>query len=84
MNVSVCVQFARYLRLHLHNSDQAKEVISKALETNPKNVQLYLQMLDKKGRKVLNSQHLRPTPRMLGGMGRVLFCSSLVSISLIP
>ncbi len=40
-----CVQYARYLRLHLHNTEKAREVVSKALEANPKNVKLYLQML---------------------------------------
>ncbi len=43
--VEDCVQYARYLRLHLHNTEKAREVVSKALEANPKNVKLYLQML---------------------------------------
>jgi hypothetical protein len=46
MYLYVCAkQFARYLRLHLHKTDEAREVINKALEANPKNVKLYLQML---------------------------------------
>jgi hypothetical protein len=45
LRVKDCVQYARYLRLHLHNTEKAREVVSKALEANPKNVKLYLQML---------------------------------------
>jgi lipopolysaccharide biosynthesis regulator YciM len=45
------------LRLHLHNADKAKEVINKALEANPKNVKLYLQMLGGLDRK--NSPQLK-------------------------
>jgi len=40
------IKFSRYLRLHLQDTDKAKEVVNKAIEQNPKNVKLYLQMLD--------------------------------------
>lgn len=40
------IKFSRYLRLHLQDTDKAKDVVNKAIEQNPKNVKLYLQMLD--------------------------------------
>jgi len=44
--VDCAIKFARYLRLHLHDTEKAKEVISKTIEANPTNSKLRLQMLD--------------------------------------
>ena len=40
------IKFSRYLRLHLADTQQARQILSSALETDAANPKLYLQQLD--------------------------------------
>ena len=40
------IKFSRYLRLHLADTQQARQILSNALETDAANPKLYLQQLD--------------------------------------